>query len=643
MMLKTDKQYDTLPKVLLRNYKKYGRKRVAVRQKDFGIWNRYTWQEYYDNVKSFSLGLISLGLEPGDKVTLIGENAPEWFWAEYGVQAVGGVPSGVFSDSVPSEISYIINQSEARFVVAEDQEQVDKFLKLKEENELGRVKKIIYWDPKGLRDYDDPILIPYKEVQMLGREYEKTHPQLFEQRIEQGKEEDLSVILYTSGTTGLPKGAMLTQASLVAGGSLWMGMDQWYETDEYVSFISPAWATEQFYGVSAGLLSGAKISFPEEPETVQENIREIGPQTVMFGPRLWEDITSRVQSKMIDASPINQLVYTLLLPVGYKLADLQVENIQPNFFWKSLYSLANLLVCRPIKDSVGLMKLRSGYTGGAPLNAEAFRMLRALGVNLKQFYGLTETGGISMHQDQCVRYDTVGRCFSGMEVRICDDGEILAKGPSVFVGYYRNAEATEEKLTDGWFHTGDAGYITDDGQLVFLGRVKDLVDVSGAKVSPEFIEGKLKFSPYIKDAMVIASQERPYLTALVQIDFDNIGRWAEKNKLAYTTFVDLSQKQEVYELTLEHVNKVNQSLPPYSQLVHYTHLHKQFDADDAELTRTRKLKRETMLERYSALIDAMYSEADVHKIQTEVKYRDGKVGKMETAIKIQSPITKEGN
>jgi len=633
---------DTLPKILLSNYKKYGDKRIAVRQKDFGIWSRYTWKEYYENVKYFSLGLISLGLERGDSVTIIGENAPEWFWSEYGVQAVGGVPSGIYTDSIPSEISYIVNHAESKFVVAEDQEQVDKFLKLKDENELTHVKKIIYWDPKGLRNYDDPILMPYRQVQELGKEYEKEHPGLFEQKIEQGSRDDLSVILYTSGTTGLPKGAMLTQGSLVDGGRLWMGMDPWYETDEYVSFISPAWATEQFYGISAGLQSGAKISFPEEPETVQENIKEIGPQTVMFGPRLWEDITSRVQAKMIDANRFNRVVYSLLSPVGYKLADLQVEQRKASLFWKILYRIADLAVFRPIRDSVGLMKVRSGYTGGAPLNADAFRMLRALGINLKQFYGLTETAGVAMHQDYGVRYDTVGRCFRGMEVRISDEGEIMARGPSIFIGYYKNPEATSEKLTEGWFHTGDAGYVADDGQLIFLGRVKDLVEVGGNMVSPEYIEGRLKFSPYIKDVMVIGGKDKPYLTALIQIDFENIGRWAERNKLAYTTFVDLSQKPAVYNLTLEHMNRLNQALPPYSQVRRYCHLHKEFDADEAELTRTRKLRREYMLDRYQGMIEAMYAGDEEYKIESEVKYRDGRKGIMESAITIMSPGVKDG-
>jgi long-chain acyl-CoA synthetase len=633
---------DTLPKFLVRNYQKYGTKRVTVRQKDFGIWNRYTWQDYYENVKYLALGLLSLGLERNDKVTIIGENAPEWFWAEYAVQAAGGVPSGIFTDSIPSEVSYIVKHSGSRFVLAEDQEQVDKFLKLKAEDGL-EFKNIIYWDPKGLNNYDDPALLSYKRVQELGKEYEKQHPGLFEQKIEQGKPEDISVILYTSGTTGLPKGAMLTQGSLVAAGKMWMWMDPWYETDEYVSFISPAWATEQFYGVSAGLQSGARINFPEEPETVQENIREVGPQTVMFGPRLWEDITSRVQAKMIDATFLNRLIYSLCLPVGYKRADLQAVRKKPGLYWKALFRIADLAVFRPIRDSVGLMKVRSAFTGGAPLNAESFRLLRALGINLKQFYGLTETGGVTMHEEDGVRYDTVGKCVKGMEIRITDEGEILARGASVFVGYYKNPEVTAEKLRDGWFHTGDAGYFDDDGQLVFLGRVKDLVAVGGHMVSPEHIEGRLKFSPFIKDAMVIGGMERPYLTALVQIDFENVGRWAEKNKLPYTTFTDLSQKPEVYKLTLEHVNRINRILPSYSQVRRYSHLHKQFDADEAELTRTRKLRRQFINDRYKGLIDAMYTDNSLYKVETEVKYRDGRKGTMETAITIQSPKVKEGD
>ncbi len=634
---------DTLPKILVSNYKKYGDSRIAMRQKDFGIWNRYTWKEYYENVKYLALGFISLGLQAGDRVTMIGENAPELFWTEYAVQAAGGVPSGIFTDSIPSEVGYIVNHADSQFVVAEDQEQVDKFLMLKENGELGRVKKIIYWDPKGLGNYTDTILIPFHKVQEMGREYEKEHPGAFEQKVAQGRKEDLAIILYTSGTTGLPKGAMLTQESLTTGGRLWMGMQPWYETDEYVSFISPAWATEQFYGVSAGLQSGARINFPEEPETVQENIREIGPQTVMFGPRLWEDITSRVQAKMIDANRLNRLVYSLALPVGYKLADLQVSRVKPGLFWETLGRIADLLVFRPIRDSVGLMKIRTAITGGAALNADAFRFLRALGIDLRQFYGLTETAGVAIHTDEGVQYDTVGKCFKGMEIRVTNEGEILVRGPSIFRGYYKNPEATQEKLAEGWFHTGDAGFFNDGGQLVFLGRLKDLVDMGGQRVSPEYIEGRLKFSPYIKDAMVVGGKGRPHLTALIQIDFENVGRWAERNKLAYTTFTDLSQKPEVGKLVLEHVSKVNRSLPPYSQIRRYSHLHKEFDADEAELTRTRKLRRDFMGERYKGLIDAMYTEDKVYQIESEVKYRDGRKGVMHTAIVIQSPESKGGD
>jgi long-chain acyl-CoA synthetase len=628
---------DTLPKILRRNYEKRGDKEIAMREKKFGIWREYTWKDYYENVKYFSLGLISLGLERGDKVAIIGENAPEGYWAEYAVQAADAVPTGCFTDSIPSEIGYIVNHSDSKFVVADDQEQVDKLLRLKKEKQLNEVKKIIYWDPKGMTYYDDPILMPYKQVQELGKEYEKEHPGLFEESIAKGKGDDVSIILYTSGTSGLPKGALLTHRGLIFVAESVLRREPWYDTDEYVSFIPPAWVGEQALGIACGLLAGTKINFPEEPETVQANIREIGPQCVVFSPRLWEDITSQVQAKMSDANALNRLIYFLLLPIGFKIVDLYAEKKRPNLFWQLLHKIANLMVLRPVRDSLGLVKGRSALTGGAPLSVDSFRMLRAFGINLKQLLGITETsGGVTMHSNDDVKYHTVGTCHPDVEVRVADDGEILVGGPGVFVGYYKNPEATSRVLVGRWFYSGDAGFIDEDGHVIFVGRKADLVAVGEHMVSPEYIEGRLKYGPYIKDAMVIGGGDRPYLTALIQIDFENVGRWAERNKLPYTTFVDLSQKPEVYRLTKGDVQRVNKTLPPYSRIRRYCHLHKEFDPDEAELTRTRKLRRSFMEERYKDLMHAMYASDTSYRVESEVTYRDGRKGIMETTITIQA-------
>jgi long-chain acyl-CoA synthetase len=379
------------------------------------------------------------------------------------------------------------------------------------------------------------------------------------------------------------------------------------------------------------------VNFPEKPETVREDLREIAPQVLLFSSRLWENVASMVQMKISESSALNRFFYNLLLPIGYKVADMRFRKEEPNLFWKALYALADLVMFRPLRDKIGLLKVRAAYTAGAALNPDVLRFFQAIGVNLKQLFGSTEAIIHTLHRDDDIKVETVGPPVPGVKVAISEEGEILVKSDAVFCGYYKNPDATRKALKDGWFHTGDAGYFDDDGHLIYLDRVKDLLELAGgAKFSPQYIEGKLKFSPYIRDTMVVGGKDKAYVTAIVNIDFDNVGEWAEKHHIAYTTFVDLSQKPEVYDLIRKDVERVNSILPPPARVRKFVLLHKEFDPDEAELTRTRKLRRTFMESRYQNIIEAMYGDRDRVMVQAEVKYRDGRTGVVETAVKIYS-------
>jgi long-chain acyl-CoA synthetase len=627
---------DTLPKLLRWNYKKYGDRRVALRRKDRGIWKEYTWKDYYDQVKYFSLGLISLGFQQGDRIAIIGDNDPEYYWAEISAQAACGSSVGIFTDSSPEEVKYIINDSESTFIVCHDQEQIDKVLEIK--RQIPLVKKAIYWDPKGLWFYNEPWITSFDAVRELGKSYEKEHPELFDQNIEKGKGTDIAVLCYTSGTTGLPKGVILSFDNLIKGSQSLLEAEQWYPEDEYLSFIPPAWAAEQYLGLASGLRSGLKVNFPETSETVQADIVEISPQCVFYASRIWEDVTSTIQAKINDSTFLKRFLYRSLLPVNYRIELLRNQKKRISIFWKLLGWLAYILVLRALQDKLGLQKIRAAYTAGAPLSPDAFGFLRALGINLKQFYGTSETGINVIHRTGDVRHESVGKVLPGSSVKISDEQELLLKGAAPFRGYYKKPDSTREKLTeDGWFRTGDAGYVDEEGHLVYLDRLEYMRELSdGHKFPPQFIEGKLKFSPYIKDVMAVGDKDSNYVTGLIQIDFANVGKWAEENRIVYTTFTDLSQKPEVYELVRREIEKVNKSLPERSRIKKFLNLHKEFDPDDAELTRTRKLRRGFVEKRYRELIEALYTDKSEVMIESEVRYQDGRISTMKTPLKIQA-------
>ncbi|MFN3742332.1 MAG: long-chain fatty acid--CoA ligase [Anaerolineales bacterium] len=625
---------ETLPQFLYEHAQRTPNK-AALRERLYGIWQTMTWRQYYEHVKYFALGLVSMGLQPQETIAIIGDNRPEWLIAELAAQAVGAKSVGVYQDSIASEVTYILNHADVTFVVVEDQEQVDKILEIWPQ--LKGVRKVIYYDPKGLRNYTEEFLMYFPQVEALGREYEKEHPGWFEERLAQGRGEEIAILSTTSGTTANPKLAMLTHKSMISMGRNLMKVDPLTPNDNFVSFLPLAWIGEQMMVMSCGLQVGFTINFPEEPETVQHDLREIGPQVMFSPPRIWESLVSQVQVKIEDTTALKRAIYNWAMKIGYRMADTRFRKEKPGFLLRVLYFLADMLVFQEIKDQLGLRHLKRAYTGGAALGPDTFRFFHALGVNLKQIYGQTEINGIAVvHRDGDIKFQTVGTPIPETEVKIDESGEILMRSPAVMLGYYGNPEATAEALRNGWLHSGDAGYFDEDGHLVVIDRVKDVMTLhDGTKFSPQFIENKLKFSPYIKEAVVFGG-DWPFVTAMINIDFANVGKWAEKRQIAYTTYTDLSQKPEVYSLIRKQVELANADLPPAARIQRFLLLHKELDADDAELTRTRKVRRRLIAQRYADLISALYSHNSHVDVETVITYQDGKTAKIQTRIAIET-------
>ena len=629
------KTHDTFPKLLARNAETFGDRKVAMREKEFGIWQEFSWKEYHEHVKYFSLGMVSLGLAPGDKVAIIGDNRPEWVWSEVAAQAACAVPLGLYQDSSLKEVAYIIDHSDATFVVAEDQEQVDKILDMKEQ--LPKVRYVIYTDPRGMRGYKEPFLLDFKEVENFGRELEQREPDLYARNLEASKLEDLALICYTSGTTGFPKGAMLSFRNLLLMAANLMEVDPKRESDEFVSFLPLAWIGEQMMCLSSALLTGFTVNFPEKPETVQENIREIGPSIMFSPPRIWENMTSTVQVKVMDASRLKRAMYNWALPVGYEYADAVFCKQKPSLPLLFKHRLAYYLVFRALKDRLGLLRIRTASTGGAALGPDVFKFFNAMGVNLKQIYGQTEISGIScIHREGDIHFDSVGKPIPETEITISENGEILSRSSSVFLGYYKNPEETEKTLAGGWLHSGDAGYFTESGHLIVIDRVKDVMHLNdGTRFSPQFIENKLKFSPYIKECVCMGNQ-RDFITSMLCIDYPNVGKWAESRRVSYTTYTDLAGKPEVLELLAKEVEKVNATLPETTRIQRFVLLYKELDADDDELTRTRKVRRAFVGERYHHVIEGMYAGEDQIPIDAVIKYQDGKTSQIKTTLAVRN-------
>jgi len=625
---------ETLPHLLIENARKYANQKVALREKQFGIWQSVTWQEYLENVRDLALGLVELGYEPGDKLAILGDNRPEWLYCELAIQCLGGASVGIFPDSHIEQVRYIIDHSDAVFLMVEDQEQADKFLQIKDH--CPKVRHVIVDDMKGMRYYDDPLLIPLKSVQIKGRELGLKEPGLFERRVQGLDRQTVAILAYTSGTTGLPKGAMLTHSNMLSMARNHDQTDPAYPEDNHVSFLPLPWVGEQMTAVSWNLYKGFTVNFPEKVETVPENIREIGPEILFAPPRYWEKVCSDIQVKIQDAAWIKRLFYKLCMPIGYKLADYRLGN-RNSWYLGPLERLGYLLMFRSLKNYFGMGNLRNVYTGGAALGPEIFNLFQALGVNIKQVYGQTETAGIAVgHRNGRIKLTTVGEPIPGMEIRISDSGEILTRGPTVFAGYYKNEDATHNAFVDGWLKTGDQGLLDEDGHLIMIDRMKDVMELTdGTKFSPQLIENKLKFSMYVSEAVVVG-KDRPYVAAMINMDMANVGKWAENRNLTYTTYTDLSQKDEVYDLIAGEVAEANRSLPKAARVTKFVMLHKELDADDDEMTRTRKVRRSFVEERYAQLVEALYGARERLQVTSDIRYRDGKGFRMETNVQIRT-------
>jgi long-chain acyl-CoA synthetase len=626
---------DTLPKRLVHNAERHPL-RIAFREKELGVWQTFTWSRLLRRVAAFSRGLERLGLARGDRIAILGDNRPEWVIAELAAQSAGAISMGIYQDSVAEEVRFLVDFAGARFVVAEDQEQVDKLLDIADR--LPRLERVVYDDPRGLRGYPHDKLIHFAEVEATGEQGDAEMNRTgFLERVAGTRGEDVAILSTTSGTTGKPKLAMLTHRNLLAMAEHLLSVDPMEEGDEFVSFLPLAWIGEQMITLACGLTAGFTVSFPEEPETVQENIREIGPHTMFSPPRIWENMLSEVQVKIEDAAPLKRRIFEWSLAIGYRRADARRTRRELGPAERLRAGLAEWLCFYWLRDQLGLRRLRRAYTGGAALGPDVFRFFHAIGVNLKQIYGQTEVSGISVvHRDDDIDYHSVGTPLPATEVRIAEDGEILTRGESVFVGYYENPEATAETLVDGWLHSGDAGSFDERGHLVVIDRVKDVMTLrDGTRFSPQFIENKLKFSPHVKEAVVFGGGEYPMVTAMITIDFANTGKWAERHQIPYTTFTDLSQKRPVLDLVRAHAVRTNEDLPPAARVRRFLLLHKELDADDAELTRTRKVRRRFVADRYRELVAALYADASQVAVESEIAYQDGRTATVRTALAIE--------
>ena len=624
----------TLPRYLLRNAQQHAA-RPAIREKDRGIWQTYTWRQYHDHVRDIALGLASLGFTRGDKLSVIGDNRPRLYWSQVAAMCLGGVSVPVYQDAIAKELVYVLNHAEVAVIVAEDQEQVDKILSLKDQ--LPALRLLIYEDPRGMSHYKFPWLRPLDEVEELGRRFGAEHPRRFETEIEQGRPEDLALIAYTSGTTGDPKGAMLTHANMVATGQTLIRSEDIRLEDNWLAYLPMAWVGDSLYTLVINLMVGFAVNCPESPETVQRDLRELGPTSVLAPPRIWENMLTSVQVRAADAPALKRRVFETFRAAAERAEILRSEGKPLPAGLRLSLRLGEFFVYRPVRDQLGLARARWAYTGGAPLGPDTFRFFRAFGVNLKQVYGSTEsTGLVSLQPDAEANPTTAGRPCPGIEIRIGERGEVLVKSAGIFKGYFKNDEATREVIDfEGWFHTGDAGFVDPRGHLVIIDRAKDVGALrDGTAFAPQFIENKLKFSPYIREAVAFG-HERPFVTAMVAIDPSTVGSWAERRGLAYTSYTDLSQKPEVRALIRDEIRRGNETLPEAQKVRRFLLLTKDLEADDAEMTRTRKVRRRHVAEKYAPVVEAFYTGKASVELTTAITYEDGRQGTLRSTVHIE--------
>jgi long-chain acyl-CoA synthetase len=624
----------TLPQILAKQAERLGSSRKAIRKKSLGIWEALTWKDYLDYTRRTAIGLLSLGLKRGERVGIISGNEPEWLFSELGSQALGALTVNLFTTSVASEIADTLQRIEASYVIAQDQEQVDKLLEYRQE--LPSIRKVIYMDPTGMRTYaGHPWLIGFRELLETSRDQGAEGDARFEEELWKGQPDDIAIMTLTSGTTGVPKLAMLSHRNFTEMGQMWPKAAPISEGDNWISITPPAWIVDQFFGVGVTLCCGMTMNFPETEDTLAADFREIGPAILITASRFWEDLASKIRVKITDSGFIKRKLFQLSKHIGQAVVERKAGNRPIPFYLKVMDLFAAVAVNRPLLDRVGCSQFKAALTGGHPISPDVIGFFRAKGLNLKQCYGLTESCGIFQIQpDEEVKLETVGKPLPGIEVKTAEDQEVLVWSRTAFRGYYKNPEATEAAFAEGWLRTGDAGYIDEDGHLLIIGRKQDIMRTGdGEAFSPDFIETRLKFSPYIKEAVIFGEGES-YITALINIDMGNVGSWAEDLMIPYTTYTDLSQQSAVQELILREIRDVNSQLPDPMKIRKMVLLYKLLDADDGELTRTGKVRRHFVSERYASLIRTMYTDQDQVKVKGEVRYRDGQIGTIETTVKV---------
>jgi len=621
----------TLPKLVFRNARAFG-SGPAMREKDRGIWKTRSWRDAAAYLRNLSLGLRALGFRRGDKLSVVGDNRPDLYLSQLAAQALGGVAIPVYQDAIASELVYVLNHAEVSVIVAEDQEQVDKILSLRDQ--LPSLRWIIYDDPRGLAGTDEPMLKSLEEVLVLGAKSDAQEE--FERELAAGAADDVAMIAYTSGTTGQPKGALLSHRNMIATAENYIKGERVERGDNWLAFLPMAWVGDAMYSLAVALVAGATINCPESPETVQRDLRELGPTIVLAPPRIWEALLTQVQVRAADSSAFKRRVFQYFKDVAERRELLQQDGKPVPSSLRLAYGLGEWMVYRPVRDLLGLRLARWAVTGGAPLGPDTFRFFRSIGINLKQVYGQTEASAlVAFQRDGNVDPNTVGEPLPGLEFRIAEGGELQIKGPGIFVGYYKQDEATAEaKTPDGWLRTGDAAVISPQGQLSIIDRARDVGRLAdGTPFAPQFIENKLKFSPFIREAVAFGDG-RDFVSAMIAIDMETVGNWAERHGLAYTSFMDLARKPEVAGLIIEEVAKINATLPEATRVRRVLLLNKELDADDNEVTRTRKVRRGYVAEKYKSVIDAFYGGKDSAAVTMEITFEDGRKTTLDAIIAI---------
>jgi len=579
---------------------------VALRRKEFGVWRRITWRDYARNVRWVAHALISLGLQPGERVGILGENRPEWLYSDLGTQCAAGVSVGIYATNSPEQVQYILEHSEARFVVVEGEEQLDKLLEVR--GNLPHLQRIIVMDPEGLRTFSDPQVMMFGEFLRLGEQHARTRPTAVDERLARITPDDLSVLIYTSGTTGPPKGAMLTHHNI-----MWEvrtaceGCIPAREGDELLSYLPLAHIAERSFSITIPVYRGCTVNFAENLDTVAQNLREVRP-TIIFGvPRIWEKLHSGIVLGMKDADWVKQAAFSLAVRIGKRYASVRLEKRRPGLLLSAAYFLARVTVLAPLCNRVGLDRARIALSAAAPISPDVLRFFWSLGVEIREIYGQTEGSGLTTaHPIDDVKLGTVGKPIGGIEVRLAEDGEICVRSPGVFKGYFKDPELTAKTIVDGWLHSGDVGEFDAEGNLKITDRKKDLfINAYGKNIAPQYIENKLKFSPFINDAVVIGDG-RKYLVALIVIDEDTVGKWAQERRVPFTTFTDLTQSPEVRKLIAGEVEQVNRTLSSPEQVKKFALLPKRLYHEDGEVTPTMKVKRKAIMEKFGEIVAGLY-------------------------------------